>query len=337
MGIELIDVEDAAAVEQLLDVRLAAHEADEPDNPAPCRVHFRVSTPQHTENEDIRFFGVRADDRIVGYAELHFPIKDNLHFAYANVFVHPEHRRRGLGRSLVEHVKTVTRDAGRKNINIDVVGVWENGPKRFEGGRALLESCGFELALTSVNRHADITTIDPAEEQRLLDESLAKSDEYETIAWHHRVPEELLAPLAELNSIFLSQTPLGGLALEEEKIDAERMRKNGERSISRGVEAIGVVARRKGSTKLAATSVIGVPTEPGDVGHQWITLVDPDHRGHRLGMRVKVENLRQLREVRPKVTRILTDNADSNAHMIAINEALGFKAVDALYEYQADV
>lgn len=337
MGIELMDVDDAAAVEQLLAVRLAAHEADEPDNPAPCRVGFRATLARPNDDEELRCYVARQDGRIVGYAILFLPLIENRHFASAEIAVHPRHRRQGLGRSLVEHAMAVTRQDGRKNLNLTVLETWEDGPKRSEAGKRLLEKLGFTMVLTEVNRHSDITAIEAAEEQRLLDESLAKSQEYETIVWNHRCPQELLAPLAKLNSIFFDEAPLGGLALEAQKLDADRVRKGNERSIDRGIHMYGVVARRKGETDLAANTVIGVPTEPGDVAHQWITLVDPGHRGHRLGMRVKVENLRQLRRARPEVRRVLTDNAAVNAHMVAINDALGFKPVDAMLEYQIDV
>src|SRR5690606_40153197 len=77
-----------------------------------------------------------------------------------------------------------------------------------------------------------------------------------------------------------------------------------------------------------------LPTEPGTDAEQWITLVAPQHRGHRLGLLIKLENHRQLRRERPAVRWIHTGNADVNRHMIAINELLGFQVVDAWREYQ---
>lgn len=337
MNIETVDVTDPAVVEQLLDVKLAAHAVDEPDNPAPCRVHFRAATARPNPDEEQRFHAVRVDGRIVGFTDLYFPLKENRHFAYANAVVHPDHRRRGIGGALVTNLLDFTREAGRRNLNLDVLGTWEDGPKRSEAGKRLLERLGFTLALTEVNRYTDITALDPAVEQRLLDEALAKSEDYETVVWHHRMPEELLAPIAKLNSIFFDEAPLGDLALEAQRMDAERMRQIEQRSLDRGLEVCGVVARPKGSTEVVANTVIGVPTEPGDIAHQWLTLVDPNHRGHRLGMRIKVANLRNLRRVRPQVKRIFTDNADVNAHMVAINDALGFRPIDAILEYQIDL
>ena len=58
------------------------------------------------------------------------------------------------------------------------------------------------------------------------------------------------------------------------------------------------------------------------------------HRGHRLGMALKAANLLWLREREPGVKRIVTWNADSNSHMIEINERLGFRPLDRWHEWQ---
>ena len=57
---------------------------------------------------------------------------------------------------------------------------------------------------------------------------------------------------------------------------------------------------------------------------QYGTLVHPDHRGHRLGMAVKCAQMRLLSEEFPDRDYIQTSNAEVNAHMVAINVALGF-------------
>lgn len=337
MVIELMDVNDAVEVERLLDVKLAAHRADQPDNPAPCRVHFRAMIARPDSDEETRHYVARVDGVIAGHVAVQLPLKENRHLVWGDVTVDPRYRRRGLGRTLVEHAMAVTRDEGRRTITVALLDTWQDGPSRPQTGKRLLEKLGFTLALTEVHRHSDITAIEAAEEQRLLDDSLAKSQDYETILWYHRPPEELLEPLGKLNSIFIDEAPMGELELEAQQLNADRIRRGNERAIDRGIHMLGVVARRKGETGLAANTIIGVTAEPGDVAYQWITLVDPKHRGHRLGMRVKLENLRQLREQRPRVRRIITGNADVNAHMVAINDALGFTPVDARLEYQIDV
>jgi hypothetical protein len=48
------------------------------------------------------------------------------------------------------------------------------------------------------------------------------------------------------------------------------------------------------------------------------------HRGHRLGLLVKLAMMELLATTEPQLERISTWNAQVNEHMIAINEAIGY-------------
>ena len=67
---------------------------------------------------------------------------------------------------------------------------------------------------------------------------------------------------------------------------------------------------------------------------QEMTIADPGHRGHRLGTIIKIENQRLLRRYRPMQRYVHTCNAESNDFMIDINEAVGYRVVDAWVGYQ---
>ena len=54
-------------------------------------------------------------------------------------------------------------------------------------------------------------------------------------------------------------------------------------------------------------------------------------------MLVKLANLDLLRREVPAARRIITWNAESNTHMIAINEAIGFRATGRYAEWQQDL
>lgn len=60
----------------------------------------------------------------------------------------------------------------------------------------------------------------------------------------------------------------------------------------------------------------------------------PAHRGHRLGLAVKLANLDALADVAPSVRRIFTGNARVNAPMIAVNDLMGFEIVGAGWFWQ---
>jgi RimJ/RimL family protein N-acetyltransferase len=86
--------------------------------------------------------------------------------------------------------------------------------------------------------------------------------------------------------------------------------------------------------RLVAYTDLVLTVHESERAYQWGTLVRPDHRGHRLGLAVKVANLRVLQESQPQITTVVTYNADVNAPMVAVNEQLGFVPVQWMGELQ---
>ena len=65
---------------------------------------------------------------------------------------------------------------------------------------------------------------------------------------------------------------------------------------------------------------------------QWGTFVHREHRGRRLGMAIKAANLRAVQDAHPEMRRVVTQNAETNDWMVAINEQMGFEPVEASVE-----
>lgn len=81
-----------------------------------------------------------ATDTVVGFAALS-PYKERAAYRTTvedSVYVHRDHGRRGVGRTLLERLVTVARDSGFHSVmaRIEATGT---------ASRALHESCGFEL------------------------------------------------------------------------------------------------------------------------------------------------------------------------------------------------
>jgi hypothetical protein len=75
---------------------------------------------------------------------------------------------------------------------------------------------------------------------------------------------------------------------------------------------------------LAGFTRVSVPHDTTRAVGQWDTIVLREHRGHRLGMLLKVANLQLLDEAGPGHPSVLTWNAEENRPMLAVNEAVGF-------------
>ena len=61
------------------------------------------------------------------------------------------------------------------------------------------------------------------------------------------------------------------------------------------------------------------------------------HRGHRLGLLLKLEMLRWLAEEEPQLREIDTWNAESNDHMIGVNELLGYRIMGRVLDFQRSI
>ena len=70
---------------------------------------------------------------------------------------------------------------------------------------------------------------------------------------------------------------------------------------------------------------------------QFATLVLKEHRGHKLGMLLKVANLAHLQREQPGHPSITTFNAEENRFMLDVNEAVGFVPIAAESAWRKDL
>ena len=131
----------------------------------------------------------------------------------------------------------------------------------------------------------------------------------------------------------VTEAPSGALTLESEFFDADRVRHEEDVAMAAGRSRIVTVALDDAGEVVAYTD-IRVPRHEAGRAYQWGTLVHPAHRGHRLGVAVKAANHQLLQRQEPGVTEVITDNAEVNDHMIAVNELLGFRPTARCAEFQ---
>lgn len=282
----------------------------------------------------------RRDGQAVGTAYLALPLRDNLTLAEGDLTVLPDAQAPDeAADALWAAMLTSVRAAGRRTVQLwsahaspaaGTAATWlvpatgvGRVPRDAQAER--LMRWGFTLeqaerhSVLDVQRHQG--TWDALEEQ-----ASEHSSDYETLTWVGQIPAEQHAAMAELMSRMSVDVPSGELDLEEEAWDADRVASQEQMALRRHRLRLTTVARHRTSGALAAYTYLDAPRDHPQVAYQEDTLVHGEHRGHRLGMLIKVRTLRALQRERPQVRRVHTWNAGENRHMLAINEALGFAA-----------
>jgi GNAT superfamily N-acetyltransferase len=314
MLIERVDCTDEAACHEVM---VAAELADDPDGP---RMSLRVFrgwlAVGWIGNPTEAWLAREPDGTVSGCYLLDLPDKENARRAMLwMLVVRPDRRRRGIGRELLRHAAGRAAANGRDEL--------AGGALRGTPGEAFARTLGSEPETVEARRVLDLGKLPPGRAGELRAQAAAFAAGYSLLCWDGLVPEDQLAGVADVLTA-LSDAPHG--TAEDEEWDAERVRSrsNGILPVL-GLQRHSIAARHDASGELAAlTSVAIDPGVPG-WGFQEATAVTRKHRGRRLGLLVKSAMLELLAEAEPQLERIVTGNAASNAHMIAVNEALGYE------------
>ena len=134
----------------------------------------------------------------------------------------------------------------------------------------------------------------------------------------------------------MQTAPREALDVGDVVVDAEFVAELDRALVAAGRTRWTVFVRDRAGTCAGGTEVTFEPWDPGTVLQQ-NTGIDPAHRGVGLAKWAKAAMLKRIRDERPGAQRVRTGNAFSNAPMLAINDALGFKVISTRTEWQADV
>ncbi|MFC7273889.1 GNAT family N-acetyltransferase [Paractinoplanes rhizophilus] len=303
-------------------------ERDTPDIPPLSLESFVARLANPFPGADNEHYLAWLDGRAVGYLSIELPLLDNLDNANVDLTVLPSWRRRGAGRALLDLAVRRVRELGRKHVIAPAM-------SRHPDGALFATAVDAKPALEEVRSRLDLGTVDQARHAVLLADAWEHAAGYRLILWTGVAPDEIIDDVAYLDGRLNADAPTGELAWEPEKVDAAKVREGELRAARRGRSSYHAGALH-GDRLVAWTRIAGDATDPA---HAWqnITLVDPEHRGHRLGMLVKLANLAHVRELRPGLEAIDTLNAATNEHMLRINRALGFRALDSVTFWQLTV
>jgi GNAT superfamily N-acetyltransferase len=317
MRIEQVDLTDAEKVRACHEVSLAAQRVDEPEGVWMRDPPFSgwLSVGWGGDPREVWLATGKAEGSVAGWYRLELPDRENLDQANLDLVVLPEERRHGIGLALLRHAAARAAAHGRS--------VLTSAARNGSPGDAFARSVGAEPGLVDVQRALELGKLGEDRLARLREQAERAAAGYSLVSWTGPVPDEFVEQAADLYAA-INDAPHDPETAPE-VWDAQRVRQRvNDLRPHFGMRNYAVAARHDATGEMAAlTEMAAGPADPL-WGHQMFTVVARKHRGHRLGLLVKIAMLERLTTAEPQLERIVTWNAQANKYMIAVNEALGY-------------
>ncbi|WP_282702334.1 GNAT family N-acetyltransferase [Streptomyces sp. CC219B] len=267
-----------------------------------------------------------AEGAPVGSAFLRlFTREGQEHLAELEIAVHGAERRRGVGTRLLEAAVAAARAAGRRSVLAQA----EQGSP----ADLFLAARGFRPVLALTYARLPLAEADRTTVEALADKTVPG---YRLTEWDGTVPEPLAQSYAGSRRA-MDDMPMDGTDYGTVTWDVGRVVAAAEAVAARGelLHTVAVVAEADGT--VVGFSELVVPGDGrGDAQH-YGTAVLPEHRGRGLARWMKAASIVRARERHPELAGLLTDTADSNAPMRALNDSLGYRPTHRSVEHQLDL
>ena len=282
-----------------------------------------------------------ADDDVLAEMWVEIPLLDNEHLGYIDLTVRIAHRHEGIGSAMIELGERMLRAHDRTTVlgwntvtsaltdldgPTDGTLVDPSGTIRIRtDDRDVRFVLAHGYSFSQAERHS-VQPL-PVPEAVLADalaEGETKAAGYELVKFLGQPSDDLLEGLAPLFAAMATDPPLGDVDWRPEVWDVDRVRR-AYAHMTVGLDVYTTCARHIATGELAAFTQLKGPHDKPEVVYQENTLVLSHHRGHALGLWVKVANCEWILRDRPSSRRVHTWNADENDYMLAINTRLGYR------------
>lgn len=289
------------------------------------------STPQ----EKVETLLALAGERLVGAVRWYLPLQENTDVCEIGVSVDPglpAARKAALFAELFDLGERYALDAGRTALRSGSK-VAASGPIMAATGSGGADPADPEVAEIVARGYAleQVYRVSIADVRELpdLDERLAAARAaapgYALVAWDGPTPAPHRVGMRRMKEGMSRDAPGSGTLFEPEVWDDQRLTDFEAHVVDGGRSSRTVAAFDRTSGEMAGFTSIFVGS--GDLAVQHDTFVAAEHRGHGLGMTMKLANLVELRTHHPGHPRVSTWNAEENRPMLAVNEATGFRPV----------
>jgi GNAT superfamily N-acetyltransferase len=290
------------------------------------------------EYEPKQLFAARVDGQIVARAVFETRPLAESDMVWVTVQVHPQFRQRGIGTALANHLEQLAAEQQRAKIVVYTVsraaeGLKLESPTGFGSVPAanaevrFLLGRGYRLEQVARASRLALPVFAPLIDRRLAESTGRAGADFRVHQWSGRTPDRWLDDMALLFTRMSTDAPNAGLDEPEDIWTRQRLIDYEDRVEAGPKTFLVSVVEHLPSARLVGMTELGVPVELDRPVFQNDTIVLKEHRGHRLGMLLKVANIRHLQSTAPGHPSIITFNAEENRHMLDVNEAVGFLPV----------